>query len=213
MLVPPSAAPAVYDRPRLITGPQKLVAVVTFYPIASETKSGKSKPRLPLPQENEIRSIFNSVIMALVAIISRAVKARSLAGLAQAVRTALWLKNKPSKEIAGWRSHGEEIGREWLAARQAPPPLLKWAHLTIVCYYPDYKIRDVHGLSEKEAIDGLSDAGFFINDAGIVSVTYGKGGVDTANPRYEFWVYELELAAEDEALLEKPAPKSRKKAA
>jgi hypothetical protein len=208
---PTPAAPAI------IEGKQTLKAVLTFYPILEENKkTGKVKATLPLPQENSIRLVFGQSIALLANCLTDVLKnkpgAREKAG-----RLVNWARGLPAQEIASWREHGRFVGQQYLNEQNLAAPRIKWAAVTICCYYADYIARDSYSLDEKEVFDGLADAGFFINDSGIIDFRIIKGGIDAANPRYEVFIYEVELAPEQEALLVKTEavkkPRSRKKAA
>jgi hypothetical protein len=208
MRVPQRTTPLTAG-PDFITGPKTLVAVINFYPIVvADRKNGKAKITLPAPQENQLREYFqtsiNTLATNLLAVLQNKPGARVKAG-----RVVNWARSLADKEIADWREHGRFITQQYFNEHDMAAPMLKWAHLDITCYYPNFISRDVHGLSPKEIIDGCCDAGMMADDKGLISITYGKGGVDTEDPRYEFRWYGLELTAAKEALLVKTVPQKR----
>jgi Holliday junction resolvase RusA-like endonuclease len=187
--------------PSFIDGPATLQAMLTFLPIPVElSKKEKTRSKKDTKLNSKNGATVNENVNVLTGIVEPEIK--YLLGIPL-------LNEYIDAERSGWRGRemvrtyrkvGYRVGAEYLESQGIKKLELKWVKISIVAYWPDFNVRDVHNLYVKAILDGLTvQGGYWSDDCLIIQISMQHGGVDMINPRCEMFIWELELSKELEA--------------
>jgi Holliday junction resolvase RusA-like endonuclease len=169
--------PAEDTEPGFITGPLALKARLIFYPLKEEVKTRRKKGSSTDNKEEQSKT--------------RTLYIPSLNDYISAERVPGGFARK--EFVRKWLKVGQDVANHYLEVSGQEPLNLKWCHVVVVTYMPNFIKRDVHNVYIKSIFDGLTQAGIWIDDRYVIDVRLTHGGVDKDNPRTEMYIYEVEL--------------------